>query len=64
MAVALELGMLLAPYPRVFDIAVTARFVVVTMAANAIFGVGLGLTAGSLARRVEMGTQKLAPATA
>jgi len=64
MAVALELGMLLTPYPRVFDVAVTARFVVVTIAAHAIFGVGLGLTARALARRVEMGTQKLAPATA
>lgn len=43
MAVALELGMLLTPYPQVFGIAVTLRFVVVTIAAHAIFGVGLGL---------------------
>ena len=43
MAVALELGMLFTPYPRVFHIAVTSRFVLVTMAAHAIFGVGLGL---------------------
>lgn len=50
-AVALEVGMLLTPYPRVFDIAVTARFVVVTVAAHAIFGVGLGLTVRSMARR-------------
>ena len=50
-AVALEVGMLLTPYPQVFDIAVTRRFVVVTVAAHAIFGVGLGLTVRSMARR-------------
>jgi hypothetical protein len=44
LAVALELGMILTPYPRVFQIPVTARFVAVTLAAHAIFGVGLGLT--------------------
>jgi hypothetical protein len=49
MALALELGMLLTPYPQVFDIAVTARFVMVTVAAHAIFGVGLGLTVARLA---------------
>lgn len=43
MAVALELGMLLTPYPQVFGIAVTMRFVIVTIAAHGIFGVGLGL---------------------
>lgn len=43
LAVGLELGMLLTPYPRVFGIPVTARFVAVTMAAHAIFGIGLGL---------------------
>ena len=41
-AVALELGMLFTPYPQVFSIPVTVRFVVVTMIAHAIFGVGLG----------------------
>src|SRR5947209_7392348 len=44
MAVALELGMLLTPYPRVFGIAISAQFVVITMAAHGIFGVGLGQT--------------------
>src|SRR4051794_14454352 len=44
MAVALELGMLLTPYPQVFGIAVNARFVAVTMAAHGIFGVCLGLS--------------------
>ena len=51
MAVGLELGMLLTPYPRVFGIPITARFVAVTMAAHAIFGVGLGLAVSWLARR-------------
>jgi hypothetical protein len=51
MALALELGMLLTPYPQVFNITVTTRFVVVTVAAHAIFGVGLGLTVRALARR-------------
>jgi hypothetical protein len=49
MAVALELGMLLTPYPQVFGIAVNVRFVVVTMAAHGIFGVGLGLAAREVA---------------
>jgi hypothetical protein len=53
MALALELGMLLTPYPRVFNIPVTMRFVMVTAAAHAIFGVGLGLVARGLARRWE-----------
>ena len=43
MAVGLELGMLLTPYPQVFHIEVTPHFVVVTIAAHAIFGVCLGL---------------------
>lgn len=41
-ASGLELGMLFTPYPAVFGIPVTARFVIVTVAAHAIFGVGLG----------------------
>jgi hypothetical protein len=49
MAVGLELGMLLTPYPRVFNIPVNLRFVIVTMAAHGIFGVGLGLTVKWLA---------------
>ena len=50
-AVALELGMLFTPYPAVFSIPVTTRFVVVTIAAHAIFGVELGLTVRWLAGR-------------
>jgi hypothetical protein len=50
MALVLELGMLLTPYPQVFGIALTPHFILVTVAAHAIFGVGLGLTVRSLAR--------------
>jgi hypothetical protein len=49
-AVGLELGMLLTPYAQVFGIALTAKFVVVTMAAHAIFGVCLGLAVRKLAK--------------
>jgi len=49
MALALELGMLLTPYPQVFQIPVTTRFIGVTMAAHAIFGVILGLSVKRLA---------------
>jgi hypothetical protein len=51
MALALELGMLLTPYPSVFGIPITVRFVVVTLAAHGIFGVGLGQTVKRLAAR-------------
>jgi len=47
-ALVLELGMLVTPYPQVFNIPVTARFVIVTIAAHAIFGAGLGLSVRSL----------------
>jgi hypothetical protein len=50
-ALGLELGMLFTPYPTVFNIPVTARFVFVTVAAHAIFGVGLGWSARWLATR-------------
>jgi hypothetical protein len=53
MAVGLELGMLLTPYPHVFNIPVTTRFVLVTMAAHGIFGVDLGLSVRWLARRTQ-----------
>lgn len=42
-SLGLELGMLFTPYPAVFDIGVTKQFVVVTIAAHAIFGIALGL---------------------
>lgn len=50
MALALEIGMLLTPYPQVFGIPITPPFVAVTVAAHAIFGVGLGLTVRGLSR--------------
>lgn len=50
-ALTLELAMLFTPYPAVFGIHVTTRFVIVTVLAHAIFGVGLGLSARHLARR-------------
>ena len=51
MAAGLELGMLFTPYPGVFGIPLTARFVSVTLAAHIIFGIAMGLSARSLARR-------------
>jgi hypothetical protein len=48
MAAGLEAGMLLTPYPRVFGIAMTSTFVVVTLAAHSIFGVVMGLSAQRL----------------
>jgi hypothetical protein len=57
-ALGVELAMLLTPYPAVFNIPVTFGFIVVTVLAHAIFGLGLGLTVRWLARRFA------APATA
>jgi hypothetical protein len=48
MAAGLELGMLFTPYPGVFGIPLTARFVAVTLTAHIIFGVVMGLTARRL----------------
>jgi hypothetical protein len=42
MAVAIELCLLASPYATFFDIHMTMRFVVVTMIAHIIFGLGLG----------------------
>ena len=50
-AVLLELGMLVTPYPRVFDISVTASFVLATLAAHSVFGVCLGLAVRWIGRR-------------
>jgi hypothetical protein len=41
-AVGLELALLFTPYPATFGIRVGATFVVVTLAAHAIFGVSMG----------------------
>lgn len=52
-AMGLELGMLFTPYPGVFGIAVTARFVVVTLIVHGIFGLELGFAARWFARRTQ-----------
>jgi hypothetical protein len=49
-AVLLEVGMLFTPYPVFFGIALTPRFVVVTMAVHTVFGVVMGLAALGLSR--------------
>jgi len=53
-AMGLELGMLLTPYPQVFNIPLTARFVIVTLAAHGIFGVGLGWATRWLSVRPQL----------
>ena len=50
-AMGLELGMLFTPYTSVFNIHLTARFVIITMLAHAMFGVGLGWSVRRLALR-------------
>jgi hypothetical protein len=42
MAVGIEICLLLSPYAKFFNIQMTTRFVVVTMIAHIIFGLGLG----------------------
>jgi hypothetical protein len=67
MALALEIGMLLTPYPQVFNIAVTTRFIAVTVAAHTIFGVGLGLAVRAIARRFvnnQLINESVAPSVA
>ena len=49
-AVGLELGMLFTPYTIVFNIPLTARFIIITVAAHAVFGVGLGRSVRCLSR--------------
>jgi hypothetical protein len=49
-AVGLELGMLFTPYPKFFGIALTPRFVIVTVAAHLVFGAVMGLSALGLSR--------------
>jgi len=50
-ALGLELAMLFTPYPAVFNISVTTVFVVVTLAAHALFGAALGSCVRRLAIR-------------
>lgn len=51
MAVGIEACLLLSPYARFFSIHLTARFVIVTLIAHIVFGVGLGLYFAWHARR-------------
>jgi hypothetical protein len=53
-AVAVEIAMLVTPYPRVFHISITATFVAVTIAAHSIFGACLGLTVRWLQSRFNV----------
>jgi hypothetical protein len=43
MAMGIEACLLLSPYAAFFNIHLNARFVIVTLLAHGIFGVGLGL---------------------
>ena len=43
MAVGIEICLLLSPYAAFFNIHLTPRFIVVTLTAHLIFGIGLGL---------------------
>jgi len=64
-AVGLELGMLFTPYPKVFNIPQTARFVIITIAAHAIFGGSLGLSVRWLSHRLrQMDFGKINPSKA
>ncbi len=51
MAVVIEICLLASPYAAFFSIHLTARFVIVTLIAHIIFGVGLGLYFAWHARR-------------
>lgn len=51
MAVGIEVCLLLSPYAAFFDIHMTARFVVVTVMAHIVFGIGLGAWFARHARR-------------
>jgi hypothetical protein len=58
MAAGLELGMLFTPYPSVFGIPLSARFVWVTLTAHAIFGIAMGLTAMKLSKERQPSLQR------
>jgi hypothetical protein len=49
-AAGLELGMLFTPYAKFFGIALTTKFVVVTLAAHVVFGAIMALVALGLSR--------------
>ncbi len=47
-AVGLELAMLFTPYPAFFGVALTAKFVAVTLLAHLVFGIVMGLATARL----------------
>jgi hypothetical protein len=49
-AIAVEVGMLLTPYPQFFSITLVPEFVALTVAAHLIFGTVMGLSALGLSR--------------
>jgi hypothetical protein len=51
LALGLELGMLVTPYPAVFGIAVSGAFLFATIAAHGIFGATLGVACKRIAER-------------
>jgi len=61
-ATVLELAMLLTPYTGYFGIHMSARFVIVTFAAHAVFGVAMGLAARWLDERWPVGRPLLVKA--
>jgi len=62
MAVGIEICLLLSPYAKFFDIPLNVRFVIVTVVAHIIFGVGLGLYFAWHARNWREPRVALAPA--
>lgn len=53
MAVGLELGMLMSPYPQFFGIPRTFSFVLVTLSAHCIFGVAMAVMVRSISLKWE-----------
>jgi hypothetical protein len=63
LAVGIEASMLLSPYARSFGIALSVRFIAVTLAAHVVFGLGLGLYFAWHARRWPAGARGGSPIT-
>lgn len=51
MAVGIEACLLLSPYTRFFDIALSPKFIAVTLTAHIVFGLGMGLCFARHSRR-------------
>lgn len=59
MAVGLELGMLMSPYPQFFGIPRTFSFVLVTLSAHCIFGVAMAVMVRSMSLKWEPSNRAL-----